>query len=117
MMTTEEILKLINALCSAPAETDATVWEEKLMTLLELAVRTLDCDLLASQVAHPEPSLPLVKSEEFPLPEALAPAAAYLTAYLASGDAVCKSGYESAIDRYCSRLGAIIAPVVDRYEF
>lgn len=117
MMTNEEVLKLADALCSAPVETDAVVWEDKLFRLLEVAVRTLDCELAAVQADEQATELPLMKGAEFPLPDELAPAAAYLAAYLAGGDGGCKSGYERTLERYLLTLDVTISPTTDKYQF
>ncbi len=117
MMTNEEVLKLIDALCSAPAETDAAVWQDKLFRLLEVAVRTLDCELLAVQTERQAPNFPLEKTCGFPLPEELAPAAAFLAAYLAGGGSGCKSGYEKALQGYLYSLNHTVGSTADCYTF
>lgn len=117
MMLNEEVLMLTDALCSAPAETDAALWEDKLIRLLDCAVRTIDCELSVVQKRDTSDAYPLLRGGEFPLPDALAPAAAYLAAYLASGNGACKSGYERALESYLLTLEVTVAPIGDRYRF
>ena len=88
--------------------------QERLRVLLESTVRLL---YPKSQLAGamPAPVYPLVMSGEFPLPDSLAAAAAYHTAWLLTGESRLATAFNRAMDIYYSSLEAFVSPIVRKH--
>lgn len=89
--------------------------QERLRILLETTVRLLyPKGLLAGKVL-PAPAYPLVGEGVFPLPDELAAAAAYHTAWLLTGETKLASAFDEAMEIYYSSLEAHIAPIIRKH--
>ena len=89
--------------------------QERLRILLESTVRLLYPKGLLAGKALPAPSYPLVMAGEFPLPDSLAAAAAYHTAWLLTGESRLATAFNEAMEIYYSSLESVIAPIVRKH--
>ncbi len=88
---------------------------ERLRNLLETTVRLLYPKGLLAGETLPAPAYPLVGEGDFPLPDRLAAAAAYHTAWLLTGESRLAEAYERAMEIYYSSLEADVGKIVNRY--
>ena len=88
---------------------------ERLRILLETTVRLLYPKGLLAGEDLPAPAYPLVGEGEFPLPDSLAAAAAYHTAWLLTGETKLASAFEEAMEIYYTSLEACVAPIVRKH--
>ncbi len=89
--------------------------KERLRILLETTVRLLYPKGLLAGAALPTPAYPLVGEGVFPLPDELAAAAAYHTAWLLTGETRLATAFDEAMEIYYSSLEAHIAPIVRKH--
>lgn len=89
--------------------------QERLRILLETTVRLLYPKGLLAGKALPAPAYPLVGEGEFPLPDELAAAAAYHTAWLLTGETKLATAFDEAMEIYYSSLEAHVAPIVRKH--
>ena len=89
--------------------------QERLRILLESTVRLLYPKGLLAGKALPAPVYPLVMAGEFPLPDSLAAAAAYHTAWLLTGESRLATAFDEAMEIYYSSLESVIAPIVRKH--
>ncbi|MBQ8288848.1 MAG: hypothetical protein IJX76_08795 [Clostridia bacterium] len=89
--------------------------KERLRILLETTVRLLYPKGLLAGVSLPVPAYPLVGEGEFPLPDGLAAAAAYHTAWLLTGETRLATAFDEAMEIYYASLEACVAPIVRKH--
>ncbi|MBQ8382634.1 MAG: hypothetical protein IJX47_05435 [Clostridia bacterium] len=89
--------------------------KERLRILLETTVRLLYPKGLLAGAALPTPAYPLVGEGEFPLPDGLAAAAAYHTAWLLTGETRLAAAFDEAMEIYYASLEACVAPIVRKH--
>lgn len=89
--------------------------KERLRVLLETTVRLLYPKGLLSGELLSAPAYPLVGEDDFPLPDSLAAAAAYHTAWLLTGETRLASAYDEAMEIYYASLEACVAPIVRKH--
>lgn len=89
--------------------------QERLRVLLESTVRLLYPKGLLAGKSLPAPVYPLVGAGEFPLPDELAAAAAYHTAWLLTGETRLATAFDEAMEIYYSSLESVIAPIVRKH--
>lgn len=89
--------------------------KERLRILLETTVRLLYPKGLLAGEKLPAPAYPLVGEGNFPLPDGLAAAAAYHTAWLLTGEAKLGAAFDEAMEIYYASLEASVGKIVNRY--
>lgn len=110
--TTDGTVATASVSASAVSTTDPLV-AERLRVLLEASVRMLHSKGLLSGEDLPSPEYPLMGGGEFPLPDGLAPVAAYHAAWLLSGETHLRTAYEQGLECYLAALEAVIEPIVE----
>lgn len=110
--TTDEVAAAASASAVTVSATDPLT-AERLRVLLEASVRMLYSKGLLSGEALPSPEYPLMGGGDFPLPDGLAPVAAYHAAWLLSGETHLRTAYEQGLEGYLSTVEAVIEPIVE----
>ncbi len=88
---------------------------ERLRGMLDATVRLLYPKGLLSDASLAAPVLPLPAEGEFPLPDSLAAAAAFHTAWLFSAESRLQNAYSAALEAYLHSLPAVVEPIIRRH--